>query len=57
MNFAGITFADCVINNKKPFTDAKTALEGLRVVWKMYEAEKTGVVADFSDIEFDKCNF
>ena len=57
MNFARITFADCVINNKKPFTDAKTALEGLRVVWKMYEAEKTGVVADFSDVEFDKCNF
>ncbi|MBQ6697903.1 MAG: Gfo/Idh/MocA family oxidoreductase [Oscillospiraceae bacterium] len=39
-------FVDCVINKKKPQTDAYSALQGLRVIWKLYEAEKLGVVAD-----------
>ena len=39
-------FADCIINGKKPLTDAKSALEGLRIIWKMYEAEKSGTIAD-----------
>ncbi|MBR5518432.1 MAG: Gfo/Idh/MocA family oxidoreductase [Clostridia bacterium] len=46
-------FADCVINGKKPLTDAESALAGLRVIWKMYEAEKTGIVADLSGICID----
>lgn len=39
-------FTDCIINNKKPLTDAKSSLTGLRVIWKMYEAEKNNTVAD-----------
>ncbi len=39
-------FADCVINGKKPLTDAKSALAGLRVIWKLYDAEKNNTVAD-----------
>ncbi len=39
-------FVDCVKNNKKPLTDGRSALQGLRVIWKMYDAEKQGVIAD-----------
>ena len=27
-------------------TDARSALQGLRVIWKMYDAEQHNVVAD-----------
>ena len=39
-------FVDCVLNGKKPLTDAHSALKGLRIIWKMYEAEQNGTVAD-----------
>ncbi len=39
-------FADCVVNDKKPVTDGRSALQSLRVIWKMYDAEKFGVMAD-----------
>ena len=47
-------FADCVINGKKPLTDGRSALQGLRVIWKVYEAEKTGVVADLRGLGFEE---
>jgi len=43
-------FVDCVLNNKKPMTSGRTALESLRVIWKLYDAEKAGLVADLRDI-------
>lgn len=43
-------FVDCVLNGKTPLTSGRTALESLRVIWKMYDAEKTGTVADLRDI-------
>jgi len=46
-------FADCVIYGKKPLTDAKSSLTGLRVIWKMYEAEKNGTVADLRGLGLD----
>lgn len=39
-------FADCVINGEKPLTDGRTALQGLRVIWKLYEAEENNQIAD-----------
>ena len=39
-------FADCILNGEKPLTDARSALTGLRVIWKMYDAEKNNTVAD-----------
>ncbi len=44
-------FLDCIHTGKKPLTDGRTSLEGLKVIWKMYEAEKNGMVADLRDIE------
>ena len=46
-------FVDCVINGQKPLTDAKSALTGLRIIWKMYEAEKNGMVADLRGLGLD----
>jgi predicted dehydrogenase len=39
-------FLDCVETGRKPFTDAVSSLQGLRVIWKMYEAERTHTLAD-----------
>ena len=46
-------FIDCVINNKKPMTDGVSALKSLRVIWKLYEAEKNGVLADLRGLGYD----
>jgi len=45
-------FAECVLTGKKPMTDGRTALAGLKVIWELYNAEKNDFIADFSDIEF-----
>ncbi|MBE6931588.1 MAG: Gfo/Idh/MocA family oxidoreductase [Clostridia bacterium] len=42
-------FLDCVRTGKKPITDGYSSLQGLRVIWKMYNAEKNGFVADLRD--------
>ncbi len=39
-------FADCVLNGKKPMTDGRSALQGLRVIWALYNAEANGILAD-----------
>jgi len=42
-------FLDCIRTGRKPDTDGYTALQGLRVIWKLYDAEKQGIVADLRD--------
>ncbi len=42
-------FLDCVRTGKTPNTDGYSSLQGLRVIWKMYDAEKAGVIADLRD--------
>ncbi len=44
--FETLHFIDCVQNNKKPLTNGRSALQSLRVIWKMYDAEKCDMVAD-----------
>ena len=39
-------FAECVKTGKKPLTDGRAALQSLRVIWALYDAEKNGVMAD-----------
>ncbi len=43
-------FVDCVLNGKTPLTNGRSALESLRVIWKLYDAEKHNAVADLRDI-------
>lgn len=39
-------FLDCIETGKPPLTGGKDSLQGLRVIWRLYEAEQQGVVAD-----------
>ncbi len=39
-------FLDCVATGAEPLTDGPGSLQGLRVIWRLYEAEKRGAVAD-----------
>jgi len=39
-------FADCVLNDKTPLTNGRSALQGLRVIWALYNAEKNNTLAD-----------
>ena len=48
-------FVDCVITGTTPLTSGRTALESLRVIWKLYDAEKTNTVADLRDINAASC--
>ena len=39
-------FAECVRTGKTPLTNGRDTLQGLRVIWKTYEAEKNNTIAD-----------
>lgn len=39
-------FLDCLETGAQPFTNAADSLQGLRVIWRMYEAESTNQLAD-----------
>ena len=39
-------FIDCIDRRQTPLTDGTASLQSLRVIWKLYEAEQRGVVAD-----------
>lgn len=45
-------FLSCIRDGTKPLTDGLTSLEGLRVIWKLYEAERNGTVADLRGLGF-----
>jgi predicted dehydrogenase len=46
-------FIHCVRTGEKPITDARIALQSLRVIWALYDAEERGVVADLRDFKFE----
>lgn len=46
-------FIDCIQADKKPITDARSSLQSLRVIWKLYDAEQRGVVADLRGLGLD----
>ena len=39
-------FIDCVREHKRPMTDGKSSIQSLRVIWRLYEAEEAGKIAD-----------
>ena len=39
-------FIDCIETGGKPLTDPVGSLEGLQVIWKLYEAEDSNSIAD-----------
>jgi len=49
-------FTDCILNGKRPSPDGREALQSLRVIWKMYDAEKHGVVADLRGLGLENAH-
>jgi predicted dehydrogenase len=47
-------FLDCVENNKMPITNAYDSLQGLRVIWKLYEAEENKTIANLRGLGLGK---
>ena len=47
-------FLICVTEHKKPLTDGKSAIQSLRVIWRLYEAEKNNEIADLRGLGLDE---
>ena len=46
-------FLDCIETGQTPLTDGKSSLQGLRVIWRLYEAEQAGNIADLTGLGLD----
>jgi predicted dehydrogenase len=46
-------FIDSVENGTRPLTDGRRSLQSLRVIWRLYEAERAGTVADLTGLGLD----
>lgn len=49
-----VHFVECVESGTRPLTDGPGSLQGLRVIWRLYEAEERGVVADLRGLGLDE---
>lgn len=47
-------FIECIHNGTKPLTDAPSSLQGLRVIWRMYEAERQNTMADLRGLGLEE---
>ena len=47
-------FLDCIETGQRPLTDGVNSLQGLRVIWRLYEAEQRGQVADLRGLGLDE---
>jgi predicted dehydrogenase len=47
-------FLDCIQTGQRPLTDGPGSLQGLRLIWKLYEAEQQGVVANLRGLGLDE---
>jgi len=47
-------FLHCVRTGETPLTNGHASLQGLRVIWRLYEAEQMGVVADLRGLGLDE---
>jgi len=45
-------FIECIVNGTQSITDPVTSLEGLEVIWKLYEAEDKHQLADLRGLGF-----
>ena len=47
-------FRDCIETGQPPLTDGRSSLQGLRVIWGLYEAEEAGRIADLTGLGLDQ---
>ena len=48
-------FVDCVNTGATPLTNGYVTLQGLRVIWAMYQAERNNTMADLRGLGFSGC--
>jgi predicted dehydrogenase len=49
-----VHFVECIETGRRPITDAPSSLQGLRVIWRLYEAETNNTVADLRGLGLDE---
>ncbi|MBQ37059.1 MAG: hypothetical protein CME04_11760 [Gemmatimonadaceae bacterium] len=49
-------FLHCIRTGARPLTDGPGSLQGLRVIWRLYEAEEQGGIADLRGLGLDQVN-
>ncbi|MDD4680227.1 MAG: Gfo/Idh/MocA family oxidoreductase [Clostridia bacterium] len=47
-------FLECILNKSKPLIDGPSSLQGLRVIWRMYEAEEQNKIADLRGLGLEE---
>jgi len=47
-------FLDCIASGQRPMTDGPASLQGLRVIWRLYEAEHKQAYADLAGLGLDQ---
>ncbi len=47
-------FLDCIATGRTPLTDGPGSLQGLRVIWRLYEAEQQHTIADLRGLGLDQ---
>lgn len=47
-------FVDCIATGQRPLTDGPGSLQGLRVIWRLYEAEGRQAIADLRGLGLDE---
>ena len=47
-------FLDCIETGQEPLTNGPDSLQGLRVIWRLYEAEAEGRMADLTGLGLGK---
>jgi predicted dehydrogenase len=45
-------FTECIFEDKTPLTNGRAALQGLRVIWALYNAEHNNEIADLRGLGF-----
>ena len=47
-------FLDCIATGRRPLTDGPGSLQGLRIIWRLYEAEQQHTIADLRGLGLDE---
>ena len=49
-------FTECVLEDKTPLTNGRAALQSLRVIWALYNAENNHILADLHGLGLESAN-
>jgi len=47
-------FIECITSGKRPIVDGPRSMQGLRVIWRLYEAEQNNTIADLRGLGLEE---